>query len=169
MVSARKLSPAQIKFLVWCLVREDGCNHIPSGTSEAGRSASGWYRTMESLRARGLVTWETPSPMSAYAKITTAGRDEAGRAVMSTSSIESLEAWKLGCVAAVLHHSLPVDDIWAKDDPYDLAVAAEEAFGAGRSPMSFIEEIFEEDLARAQHDAQQAEESMQCEFEEFEE
>lgn len=58
--------------------------------------------------------------------------------------------WKAACVTAAKNLELGLEDMWASDDPYDLFEAAEEAFEEGEDPISFIEETFEEDLARAE-------------------
>jgi len=62
--------------------------------------------------------------------------------------MKSFAEWKAACVTASENLGLAVGDMWAEDDPYDLAAEAKEAFDADRDPASFVEEIFEEDLAR---------------------
>jgi hypothetical protein len=51
----RKLSTAQARFLL--KLARFGTARPPWGFSAAGRAASAWHRTAESLIARGLVTY----------------------------------------------------------------------------------------------------------------
>lgn len=64
----------------------------------------------------------------------------------------SFAEWKAACLTAAQNFELAVDDMWASDDPYDLADAAKEAFEEGQDPNDFIAEMFEEDLARQEYD-----------------
>ena len=50
--------------------------------------------------------------------------------------------------------------LWSPDDPYELVVAATEAIAKSEDPKAFIERMFEEDLARAENDAQEQTESL---------
>lgn len=61
---------------------------------------------------------------------------------------KSFNDWKSECVTASEELGLAVGDMWAEDDPYELAVVATAAFSAGQTPTSFVEETFAEDLAR---------------------
>jgi flagellar motor component MotA len=74
--------------------------------------------------------------------------------------------WKAACIQASVNLGLAVEDMWASDDPYDLFEQASEAFAEGVDPETFIREIFEEDLARNEHDDHQAAEAFEseCEF-----
>lgn len=53
------------------------------------------------------------------------------------------------------------DKLWEDSDPYSLKEVAEEAFSKGTDPKTFIEEIFADDLASAEHDEQQAAEALE--------
>ena len=73
--------------------------------------------------------------------------------------------WK---AAAQLHAEqlgLP-PDLWTEADDYDLAEIAAEAFARGDDPKAFVEEAFEEDLARMEGDAADFADSMAHQFEE---
>ena len=84
-------------------------------------------------------------------------------------SEEAFAEWK---AAAQAHaNDLGVvggDDLWDEDDSYDLKALARGAFERGEDAMTFIEEAFAEDLARAEHDDQQQAESAAYGDEEFE-
>jgi hypothetical protein len=73
------------------------------------------------------------------------------------------EAWKKQA-AEHCKKLVGIVDIWAKDDPYDLAKAAEAAMLANQSPFEFVEEVFAEDITRAEHEHQQADEALEAEF-----
>lgn len=51
-------------------------------------------------------------------------------------------------------------DIFAEGDPYDLAAASRSAFDAKQSPEEFVDEMFEEDIARSLHNEEQFNESL---------
>ena len=53
-------------------------------------------------------------------------------------------------------HLPGLGDLWAADDPYDLAAVAKDAFEAHPSPRAFFLDMFSEDLARADDDEAQA-------------
>lgn len=171
MASATRLTQAQIRFLSGCVADPNGQSLRPGQLFElAGKPApkgpvQAWYRTARALIARGLLEYGS-SHGYILGTITQAGREALGKAMMQLKNVETYEAWKLGCVAAVIDVGLSVDDLWDKDDPYDLFSAADAAYKAKSSPMSFIEGIFAEDLARHAYDDHLAEEAMQYEFEE---
>jgi hypothetical protein len=52
---SKKLSPAQTRFLERLASGTDGCHMPPFGCP--GATASGWYRTAQSLHDRGLVVF----------------------------------------------------------------------------------------------------------------
>lgn len=76
----------------------------------------------------------------------------------------SFAEWK---VAAQQHaNELDIvagDDLWDEADSYDLKAAASAAFAEKEDPKAFVERIFEEDLARREHDDQQAQEALEYE------
>ena len=78
---------------------------------------------------------------------------------------QSFPAWKLACSAHAMK-LLSLSDLWTEDDPYDLADAAQAAFDSHQSPRAFIEEMFAEDIARQEYDAQLAAEALEQEDEE---
>lgn len=73
----------------------------------------------------------------------------------------TFQAWKNECVRYSKEEGLTVDDMWDKDDPYDLVEVAQESYENGDTPADFINEIFGEDLARLEHDGHQYNESIQ--------
>lgn len=72
-----------------------------------------------------------------------------------TTKYETIEAWKDACVTASVELGLAVEDMWTNGDPYDMYDAAADAFAEGVEPRTFIQEIFEEDLADMEHQEQQ--------------
>lgn len=72
--------------------------------------------------------------------------------------------WKAACVQASINLELAVEDMWAKDDPYEMHEMAYEAMAEGVDPSTFIHEIFEEDLARQEGDCQEQDDAMEAEF-----
>jgi hypothetical protein len=88
---------------------------------------------------------------------------------MPTMQDLSFAEWKM---AAQRHANdldiIAGDDLWDDGDSYDLREAASAAFAEKEDPKAFIERIFEEDLARREHDDQQAQEALEYEDEEDE-
>jgi hypothetical protein len=61
--------------------------------------------------------------------------------------ITEWQTWKVAAQAHADELGLLVD-LWTETDDYDLVAAATEAFARGDDAEAFIEEAFEEDLAR---------------------
>lgn len=84
---------------------------------------------------------------------------------MTTPKYETIEAWKAACVAVSVDLGLAVEDMWVDGDNYDIYDAAAEAFAEGVEPITFIQEVFEEDLAGMAHEEQQFSDSLDSEDE----
>jgi len=69
----------------------------------------------------------------------------------ASSREQQFERWKAEA-QDIATELAGIDDIWAKDDPYDLGMAAASAFDSGRSARVFIEEVFADDIASRQYD-----------------
>lgn len=67
--------------------------------------------------------------------------------------------WKAAAQAHANDLDLP-PDLWTDADDYDLADAADEAFARGDDPKAFVEEMFEEDLARMENDNEEYAQSL---------
>lgn len=72
-------------------------------------------------------------------------------------------AWKDECHKAAVE-LVGIDDLLAKDDPYDVNDSMREAFKEGESAVSFVAESFEEDIARGEADDQEYAESLEHEL-----
>jgi len=72
-----------------------------------------------------------------------------------TTKYETIEAWKAACVVVSVDLGLAVEDMWADGDNYEMFDLATEAFAEGVEPRTFIQEVFEEDLADMDHQEQQ--------------
>ena len=64
----------------------------------------------------------------------------------------NFEEWKKECALYAERIGVAGPDIWAEDDPYDLADAPLDAFNDDLSPKEFIDEVFAEDIASREHD-----------------
>ncbi len=71
----------------------------------------------------------------------------------------TIEIWKASC--NTISNELLGFDAFNDGDDYDLDTVAPERFASGQTPQAFIEEMFEEDLARQEHDSQQQIESLE--------
>ena len=72
----------------------------------------------------------------------------------------TFEEWKTEC-AILAEKLLELDDILAKDDPYEVIELMPGGYKIGSSPEDFIRDVFEEDFARLEHDQLLREESLQ--------
>jgi hypothetical protein len=63
----------------------------------------------------------------------------------------SFAEWQAAAQAHANDLGLP-DDLWTEADNYDLAKGAAEAFARSDDPKAFVEEMFDEDLARMEND-----------------
>jgi len=63
------------------------------------------------------------------------------------------EQWKKEAEAEA-ENILCTGDLFDADDPYDLQAEAKAWFDSGGSPKAFIREMFAEDIASQEHDAQ---------------
>lgn len=79
---------------------------------------------------------------------------------MAHPKFETIEAWKAACVAASVDLGLSVEDMWADGDNYEMFDHVIEAFESGVEPLTFIQEIFEEDLADMEHEEHQFADSL---------
>jgi hypothetical protein len=79
---------------------------------------------------------------------------------MAHTKFETVEAWKAACVKASVDLGLAVEDMWAEGDNYELFDLVADAFENGVEPRTFIEEVFEEDLANTDHEEQQFADSL---------
>ncbi len=64
---------------------------------------------------------------------------------------DDFKKWQEQC-AKWAEKLVNLDDILAPDDPYELFEVMRTAFKDRQNPRSFIEEVFEEDLARRAYD-----------------
>lgn len=55
-------------------------------------------------------------------------------------------------VIACARELVDIDDLFADDDPYDIAALSRDAFDKGQSPEDFVREAFEEDIAGKAYD-----------------
>lgn len=78
----------------------------------------------------------------------------------------SFADWQANCVRVSEDLGLAVSDMWDEGDPYELQEVAREAYEGGQGELSFIEEIFDEDLARQEGDDADYEASLEAAFEE---
>lgn len=81
---------------------------------------------------------------------------------------KSFSKWQARCVEVSEDLGLAVGDMWDEADPYELHKLAREAYENGRTEISFIEEVFDEDLARMEGDDADFEASMEAAFDEEE-
>lgn len=65
-----------------------------------------------------------------------------------------------------IDEELSLGDIWDKDDPYEVAKIAAEAFRNGVKPESFILDAFDEDFGRRDLADLEFDESLEYAFEE---
>lgn len=78
---------------------------------------------------------------------------------------QTIAAWRAECQEyADQHEALALGEIW-DGDPYELMEPSKDAFKSGQSPSAFIDEMFAEDIARQEHESQQAEEALDYESE----
>lgn len=75
--------------------------------------------------------------------------------------------WKAAAQAHANDLELP-PDLWTEADDYDLAEPAAAAFARGDDPKAFVEEMFEEDLARKQGEEDEQRQAMEHAMEECE-
>jgi hypothetical protein len=68
----------------------------------------------------------------------------------------TFDEWKEACIKKSEELGLTVGDMWEEGDPYDLFNEAERYFKDGADPVIFLEEIFEEDLARRAGDDEES-------------
>ncbi len=61
-------------------------------------------------------------------------------------------------------HELCCGDLWDENDPYSLHEVADDAFQKDQDPKAFVREMFTEDFAKQEHDAEQYRESIEAEF-----
>ena len=71
-----------------------------------------------------------------------------GAAVVDAAFAE----WKAAAQAHANDLGLP-PELWTEADDYDLADTARPAFDRGDDPKAYVEEVFAEDLARMENDA----------------
>lgn len=64
----------------------------------------------------------------------------------------TFEQWKAACAIYAESVGVGGPDLWADDDPYELAECGEAAFNDGDTPQAFIDDIFADDLASREHD-----------------
>lgn len=74
----------------------------------------------------------------------------------------TFKQWKTAVVQVSKRLGCP-DDLWGKDDPYELAEIAKPAFKAGQSARAFVEEMFADDIASRAHDAAMEAEALESE------
>lgn len=79
----------------------------------------------------------------------------------------TFEEWKAAVQKASNDLGCP-DDLWADDDPYDLAEVAKTDFESGFSPESFVREVFADDISSREHDEQMQIEALEAGDEEIE-
>jgi hypothetical protein len=84
---------------------------------------------------------------------------------MAHQKFETIEAWKAACVTASVDLGLSVEDMWAEGDLYEMFDHVAEAFESDVDPLTFIQEVFEEDLADMDHEEQQFADSLDSEGE----
>ena len=96
----------------------------------------------------------TPAAAPAAAPAATSARDDGSRGRSSAFNL-----WKNRTQKYASGEGLSVD-LWAADDPYNLAVVAREAFERGSSPRTFVLEIFADDLAAREGDEASFNESL---------
>jgi len=70
------------------------------------------------------------------------------------------DEWKAEAERFADEIGLLLESIWADSDPYDLFEAAQAAFDNGQTPREFINEIFEDDIARQAYDDHLFDESL---------
>jgi hypothetical protein len=75
-----------------------------------------------------------------------------------TKRRQTFAAWSKQ-VAKVADELLGLGDCMGEGDPYELAELAKDAYAKGQKPRTFVEEAFEEDLAKREYDAQLAAEA----------
>jgi hypothetical protein len=75
----------------------------------------------------------------------------------------TFQEWQKEC-AKIAKRLVGITDLLDEDDPYDLAQSMDDAY-PDQDPEEFVREVFGDDLARQEHDAQLYEESLEYEDE----
>lgn len=78
----------------------------------------------------------------------------------------SFKDWQIECIEVAARLGLPqADDMWGEGDPRDLEQDAAAAYSNGESPITFVKEMFAEDLAEAGYaESVESMNSMRSEF-----
>jgi|GEM_PF-6783168 len=73
-----------------------------------------------------------------------------------------VQDWRSKCTRYAENHEAlaGMGDLFAEGDPYDLVEASRTAFEAKQPPEEFVDEMFDEDIARSLHNEEQFNESL---------
>lgn len=72
--------------------------------------------------------------------------------------------WQALCLKVAEELRLPIDDVWAQDDPYDVLELAREAWSKGQTPSEFVGGVFEDDAAAIAGSDAEWDDSMRSDF-----